>query len=77
MSENDKKKEEGQNKPSGSESELKDLLCTKWALGAMHRGMGHYSYAVLTEAGAVVVECKIDKELAEHIVEIHNDQLSA
>lgn len=46
-----------------------------WYLGEYSRGHGHYSYAVILSTGAPVVETKTDRNLAEHITEIHNTWL--
>lgn len=37
---------------------------SRWRIGAMNRGHGHYSYAVLDENGQVVVECGDNLKLA-------------
>ena len=73
MSDEKKTNENETNEATG----LNGVLCAKWSLGAMDRGMGHYSYAVMTEDSEMVIECKTDRELAEHIIELHNDKLSA
>jgi len=52
----------------------------KWALGWKDRGLGHGDWAVIIEdavetAEHLVVECKT-KELAEHIINLHNQSLN-
>jgi hypothetical protein len=51
-----------------------DTLHKKWTLGFKDRGLGHGDYAVVTVKNALVVECP-NKEIAEHIIEIHNAYL--
>lgn len=50
------------------------MINKKWALGVQDRGHEHYSYAVMTESGELLLECGLDKELAEHIIDIHNKE---
>ncbi|MHA2428624.1 MAG: hypothetical protein ACXADB_11430 [Candidatus Hermodarchaeia archaeon] len=76
-----------------------EILSQEWAVGAMDRGHGHYSYAVIVKEPdpadrlenetdeemlerlrhyrppQLIVKCGAIKELAEHIVEIHNKGL--
>lgn len=62
------------------EAELKRRLEGKWAVGFMDRGHGHGSFAVILEEDEVATEenfclkCQ-DQEMAEHIVELHNESL--
>ncbi len=46
------------------------ILSAKWGVGFHDRGHGHGDYAVITVAGVLVVKC--EKEIAEHIVALHN-----
>jgi len=48
-----------------------DLLKTKWVLAFRDRGLGHGDYAIMTPNQDLVVECP-SKEVANHIVELHN-----
>lgn len=60
------------------EEKLKRQLFCRWTLGFKDRGMGHGDWAVVTtgEVGKleVIVECP-NKEIAEHIIELHNARL--
>lgn len=45
-----------------------------WRVGVLDRGLGHRSYAVITEDEVLLVKC--DHEIiAEHIVKVHNETL--
>jgi len=58
------------------EAPIKALLEKKWVVGANDRGMGHYSYAVITEDEEMVV--KVDYQIvAEHIVNAHNTAMDS
>lgn len=50
---------------------IQDKISWKWTVGASARGMGHYSFGVITEHGELVVP-DIEKEIAEAICEDHN-----
>jgi len=54
------------------ESPYNALCEQKWAVGANDRGHGHYSYAVITVGGDMVVKCD-HLIIAEHIVKVHNE----
>jgi hypothetical protein len=43
-------------------------------LGFKDRGMGHGDFAVLTNKSKLVAKC-FSKEIAEHIIELHNKTL--
>jgi len=59
-------------------AEIKKFLDQEWAVGAMDRGHGHYSYGVIVkETEELIVKCGDFKELAENIVESHNEQRKA
>ena len=49
------------------------LLEGKWSLGVKDRGLGRCDYAVLIGA-SIVVECP-DREVAEHLIKLHNEKL--
>ena len=54
-------------------------LSSKWVVGAMDRGMGHYNFAVIVQSDSLgtdkpIVTCP-DRDTAEHIVKVHNDAL--
>lgn len=51
-----------------------DLLKTKWILAFRDRGLGHGDYAVTIPNQDLVVECP-SKEVANHIVKLHNATL--
>lgn len=54
-----------------------NALCEQeWSVGANDRGMGHYSYAVITVGGDMVVKCD-HLIIAEHIVKVHNESRSS
>lgn len=53
------------------EAPIKALRDQKWIVGANDRGMGHYSYAVITVDEEMIVKCD-HLIIAQHIVEIHN-----
>ena len=44
------------------------MITKRWLLGSNRYG----TYAVMTENGEELFECGTDKELAEHIIDIHN-----
>ncbi len=48
----------------------------KWELGFHDRFMGHGDYGIITGKGKLLVPA-IDKELAEHIIKVHNDSISS
>ena len=54
---------------------VRALLGAKWSVGFKDRGLGHGDFAVLTKIGELVVECP-NKEIANHIVRLHNSDLS-
>lgn len=58
------------------ETELFIMLDKTWALGFKDRGHGHGDFAVITldTEEELVVKCS-SKELAEHIIKVHNDSL--
>ncbi len=46
-----------------------------WALGFKDRGHGHGDFGVITlDSSELVLECS-SKELAEHIIKLHNDSI--
>jgi hypothetical protein len=53
------------------EAKFHALIAKEWRVGANDRGMGHYSYAVITIDEEMVVKCD-DQIIAEHIVQVHN-----
>jgi hypothetical protein len=52
------------------------LLAATWHLGFHDRGLGRGDYAVFTESGDLVVECR-NAMLGTHIAEAHNQTLQA
>ena len=58
------------------EAPFKALLEKEWTVGANDRGMGHYSYAVITAVDEeMVVRC--DHEIiARHISQVHNASIN-
>jgi hypothetical protein len=57
-----------------AEKAIKDMISKKWALGFKDRGHGHGDFGIVVdeESGGMVVECP-NRELAEHIISIHNE----
>ncbi len=56
--------------------EIDEVLTCRWAVGFKDRGTGHGDFGVMVEDfSALVVECSNFK-IAEHIVEIHNKNLT-
>lgn len=54
----------------------KRLMSSVWDVGFRDRGMGHGDFAVITKKNKeLVVECS-SKEIAEHIVKLHNGSIS-
>jgi len=65
------------------------ILHSEWFLGFHDRGLGHGDFAVVTEENMPIVKCgdtlqstlsgkpaiTTGKELAEHIIELHNCSL--
>lgn len=55
------------------------IIESKWAVGANDRGLGRYVFGVIIDDGsggsAEPVFPNISKQLAEHLVEIHNAAL--
>ena len=44
------------------------MITKKWSLGTNN----NCTYAVMTVDGIVLLECGTNKELAEHVIDIHN-----
>lgn len=63
--------EENQQRIDEFEAPIKALVAKEWTVGANDRGMGHYSYAVITVDEEMVVKCDY-QIIAEHIVKAHN-----
>lgn len=57
------------------ESPFKALLEKEWSVGVNDRGMGHYSYAVITVDEEMVVKCDHDI-IARHISQVHNASIN-
>jgi hypothetical protein len=58
------------------QKEQEAILSPLWAVGFKDRGLGRGDYAVIIEGTTkVVVECP-SKEIAEHIVALHNKEHS-
>jgi len=49
-------------------------LDEEWHIGQMDRGLGHYSYGVITKEGNLIFPT-MSYQLAEHIVVLHNKSL--
>lgn len=57
------------------ESIVKEIMSREWMLGYKDRGMGHGDFAVLDSVTSfTVLECA-SRELAEHVIELHNKSL--
>ena len=51
---------------------INSVIDVEWDLGFQDKGHGHLNFAVIVkDKETLVVECE-SKEIAEHIVEIHN-----
>ncbi len=57
------------------QSDLSALLCVYWTLGFHDRGHGHGDFGVITVDEEKVVLERIGRDLAEHIIKLHNDAL--
>jgi len=57
-----------------SETDFDGFLKTKWTLGFKDRGLGRGDFAVVTPDQDLVIECP-SKEVANHIIELHNKSL--
>ena len=55
---------------------LSTWLGNFWLLAAEDRGLGRQNFAAILEGGILVVEFP-DRELAEHIINLHNEKLKA
>jgi len=55
-------------------AQVQPVVMLKWTLGFHDRFMGHGDYGIITEKGELVVSL-VDRELAEHIIRMHNDSL--
>ncbi len=53
--------------------EQEEILKDKWTLGFKDRGLGYGDYAVMMDK-EVLVKCP-SKEVAEHIIDLHNKSL--
>ena len=51
-------------------------LNSEWDLAALPRGHGHYSFGIMVKDGKVLIEA-MDRDMAEHIIKVHNDTLDA
>ena len=62
------------------EAKQKAIIETRWTVGASDRGMGHYVFGVIlddgSEDGSEPIFKNISKQLAEHLVAIHNSNLT-
>jgi len=54
---------------------IKKLLNSEWIVGFQDRGMGHGNFGIITKKKGLLITQEIPKEIAEHIVEIHNYEL--
>lgn len=52
-----------------------EILKTKWALASRNRGIGREDFAIITPDQDLVIECP-SKEVADHIIELHNKSLA-
>ena len=57
-------------------NEQSELLSAHWGLGWHDRGHGHGDFGVVTVGLERVVFEKLDKDLAEHVIKLHNDSLT-
>ena len=55
---------------------MNDIIKTKWELGYYDRGMGRGSFGILAENTKIVIIPELNKELAEHIINSHNESLT-
>lgn len=51
------------------------MIESEWALGFNDRGMGHGDYGIIVKDTEKLVIGTIDRELAEHIINLHNKYL--
>ena len=53
---------------------MDEILTREWAAARLDRGHGHFSYAVVLkdDASEIVIKTDTNRELAEHLVRIHN-----
>ena len=68
-----------ENLQKAHEKKVNEVLSSEWKLGFKSRGMGRGDFSVITADGTLVVECNkeiagCDKEIAEHIIVLHNKQ---
>ena len=55
---------------------MSDIIKTKWELGYYDRGMGRGSFGILAENTKIVIIPELNKDLAEHIINSHNESLT-
>lgn len=51
------------------------MINKQWVVGAQDRFHGRYSFAIITIDEELVLKCGNDRELAQHIVDAHNNLL--
>jgi len=52
------------------------MINEMWAVGFHDRGLGHGDYGVVVKSSNELIFGRVDKELAFHLVEIHNKNVN-
>lgn len=57
------------------EEVIRGILTAKWALGFRDRGLGHGDYGVIIEASGELLLPDVTRDVAQHIIDLHNASL--